>query len=183
MLDGLWYDESNQTVSAEKFQVTAIFERSLILLALPSSTTIFCNKAPQTRCFFCWEPQYNQVPTPRAVSRRTQKPPAYPAYLAYPTYSPVAQWSYLMPDRRTANHRSQSPHQEPSPAAPQSPPAYRSYRTYKSYFTGGSMVCSSALIHPFHNVRKLTDGAKTAHYDSLAHARVINTEKIDTFLV
>ena len=40
MSDGLWYDESNQTVSAEKFQVTAIFERSLILLALPSPTTI-----------------------------------------------------------------------------------------------------------------------------------------------
>jgi hypothetical protein len=28
MLDGLWYDESNQTVSAEKLQITANFERA-----------------------------------------------------------------------------------------------------------------------------------------------------------
>ena len=53
MLDGLWYDESNQTVSAEKFQVTAIFERSLILLALPSHTTISKTMHLKRGAFFC----------------------------------------------------------------------------------------------------------------------------------
>ncbi|MBQ9776453.1 MAG: hypothetical protein IJW17_10520, partial [Lentisphaeria bacterium] len=47
---------------------------------------------------------------PNTVSRRTNKPPAYPAYLAYPAYSPVTQGSYLMPDRRTTKSRL-SPHQ------------------------------------------------------------------------
>ena len=41
MLDGQQRIEPNQTVSAEKLQVTAVSERSLILLALPSPTTIF----------------------------------------------------------------------------------------------------------------------------------------------
>jgi len=55
MLDGLWYDEPNQTVSAEKFQVTAIFERSLILLALPSPTTISKIMHLKRGAFFCNE--------------------------------------------------------------------------------------------------------------------------------
>ena len=55
VLDGLQRIEPNQAVSTEKLQVTAVFERGLILLALPSPTTIFFANIPAVRkgCFFC----------------------------------------------------------------------------------------------------------------------------------